>query len=111
MNWQGKYTDEGLTLFCISFEAHNNTSRFFLPTTKRKRQFITIILSILFRREAITQMKYVYFILFVFIHVTVRRGLLISWAILLQEINILKVRNDPFCFLADICHWYNIVLI
>ena len=71
MNWQGKYTDEGLTLFCISFEAHNNTSRFFLPTTKRKRQFITIILSILFRREAITQMKYVYFILFVFIHVTV----------------------------------------
>ena len=81
MNWQGKYTDEGLTLFCISFEAHNNTSRFFLPTTKRKRQFITIILSILFRREAITQIKYVYFILLVFIHVAVHRLFIIwSWA-------------------------------
>ena len=79
MNWQGKYTDEGLTLFCISFEAHNNTSRFFLSTTKRKRQFITIILSILFRREAITQIKYVYFILFVFIHVH-RVFIIWSWA-------------------------------
>ena len=77
MNWQGKYTDEGLTLFCISFEAHNNTSRFFLPTTKRKRQFITIILSILFRREAITQIKYVYFISLVFIHVAVHRVFII----------------------------------
>ena len=97
MNWQGKYTDEGLTLFCISFEAHNNTSRFFLPTTKRKRQFITIILSILFRREAITQIKYVYFISLVFIHVAVNGypcliymeylsfgyGLLMAWLILL----------------------------
>lgn len=85
MNWQGKYTDEGLTLFCISFEAHNNTSRFFLPTTKRKRQFITIILSILFRREAITQIKYVYFILLVFIHVALhgflyRVFIIWSWA-------------------------------
>ena len=92
MNWQGKYTDEGLTLFCISFEAHTNTSRFFLSTTKRKRQFITIILSILFRREAITQIKYVYFILFVFIHVAVHRVFII-WSCAFDNLSKPPIRN------------------
>ena len=97
MNWQGKYTDEGLTLFCISFEAHNNTSRFFLSTTKRKRQFITIILSILFRREAITQIKYVYFILLVFIHVAVHdHRVFIIWSCAFDNLANPATRNKKY---------------